>query len=180
MPVSLPISKGMKTLIDKDVYEKLKRENQLKWCAQKVGSRFYVSKNIGRHGKIYLHRLIMSAPQGMVVDHIDGNPLNNVKSNLRVCYARDNARNQVLRQTRLLNDFPFKGIVMARHARTWAAQIQFGGQHVRLGSYETAADAAKVYDIVSVLLFGEFARPNFDGSWRYLKLRKQLEKELLG
>lgn len=176
--MKLQISKGMSTLIDIETYDMLKQKNLLKWNAQKVGNRHYVSRVINGNQKIYLHRLIMDVPRGMVVDHIDGDSLNNIKENLRVCYARDNNRNQKLQKHKLLNDYPFKGIVKTKAGRAWTAQIGFSGLHVQLGSFERAMDAARVYDIVAVLLFGEYAKPNFENSKKYMGLRERLIKEL--
>lgn len=115
----------------------------------------------------------MNAQPGLVIDHIDRDSLNNTKENLRLCYHRDNSRNKG--GTRATG---FKGVGKYGAAASWVAQISFGGEHVCLGSFEREEDAAKVYDIVSVILFGDFAVPNFQASLKFLKLRTQFIKEL--
>lgn len=168
----------MRTKIDADVYERLVAEGLSKWSAQKVGKRYYVSRTVNRKGKLYLHRWIMDAPRGLVIDHIDNDPLNNTRENLRICYHRDNARNKPGKANRLLAGFNFKGVGKFKNGASWSAQIQIGGEHVCLGRFEHAADAAKMYDFAATILFGEFAYTNFANSVKFLKLRKIFIKEL--
>jgi hypothetical protein len=173
--IFLPISKGLKTKIDVESYEMLKKNNLLKWNAQKCGNRFYASKNKtinGKDTKIYLHRFIMNAQPGLVVDHINRDSPDNTISNLRLCYHRDNQRNKG--GTKATG---FKGTTKCKRSASWSAQITIGKHHATLGRYEREEDAAKVYDLAAVLLFGEFALPNFKASWKFLKLRKQFIKE---
>ena len=152
----LPISKGMKTKIDFEDYERLKSQNLLKWNAQKSGKRFYVSRNVGKT-KIYLHRYIMNTPKGMCIDHINRDPLDNRKENLRVCSYRQNSANKA-------GLHAFKGITKSKDM--WAAQIC----GVVLGYFTTAADAARAYDIAASFVYKDFAHLNFEFSKKFKKL----------
>ncbi len=156
----LKISKGMETLIDLEDYDRLKNDNLLKWNAQKSSKRFYVSKNTSSNGKIYLHRYIMNCPDGFCIDHINGNSLDNRKSNLRICSFRENSRN--------VKKDSFKGVTKTRNKK-WQAQIQHDGNHINLGVFSTEADAARAYDIAAAFLFKEYASFNFDFSKKFLK-----------
>lgn len=173
-PFRLSISKGMTTLIDHEDYLRLAAAKLLKWNAQKVGKRYYASRNT-KDQKLYLHRWVMNAPTGMVIDHIDGDSLNNMKANLRLCHHRDNARNQRNQENR---QSVFKGVTKQRNSPSWISQIEFGGEHVRLGSFGTAEDAAKAYDLAAVLLFGDFALPNYAASMKFIRLRDRLIAEI--
>lgn len=173
--ILLPISKGLKTKIDVDTYERMKKEKLTKWCAQKVKNRYYVSRTLYPSGKVYLHRWIMNAPKNIVVDHKDHDPLNNTKDNLRLCHHRDNAKHKLFVAG---PDRLFKGVGSYRGTKTFRAQISMEKVNYALGTFSTPEDAAKAYDLAAVLLFGEFAKPNFEVSWKFLKFRKLLAEAL--
>ena len=79
-----------KSLIDPEDFEKV---SGYRWFAIKKRGYVVAKKNSKR---IWLHRLIMNPPQGLVVDHINGNPLDNRKSNLKICSIRENNKNEVI------------------------------------------------------------------------------------
>ena len=108
----------------------------------------------GKRVLYLLHREIMNAPKGMVVDHIDGNVLNNQRANLRVCTHADNMKN------RKLSGKGTKGICLhkRRTARPWAAYIQSDMKRVHIGYFDTAEEAAQAYARAAKLFHGEFAR----------------------
>lgn len=160
--IKLKISKNMVTLIDKDDYERLKSHNLLKWNSQKCGKRFYVSKNF-KNKKLYLHRFIMNCPDGFCIDHINGDSLDNRKSNLRICSFRENARNVI--------KSGFKGVTKTKTGK-YQAQIAKNGIHITLGVFSKESEAARVYDIAAAFLFKEFASFNFDFSKKFLKFFK--------
>lgn len=159
--ISIPISKGLETIIDIDDYEKLKNAGLLRWNAQKCGKRFYVSKN-SKNKKIYLHRYIMNCPDGFCIDHINGNSLDNRKLNLRICSFRENSRN-VKKQS-------FKGITKTKNGK-YQVQIQHNGRHIVIGVFSVESEAARVYDFAAAMLFGEFANFNFSFSKKFLNLK---------
>ena len=110
----------------------------------------------GRRTSLYMHRLMMSPPLGMQVDHIDGDGLNNRRSNLRLCTQTENLR---YRQKHKNNRGRFKGVRNANGI--WAAFIHLDGADRWLGYFETDEDAAYAYDAAARDAFGEFARLNF-------------------
>jgi len=109
-----------------------------------------------------MHRLIMQPPEGMVVDHIDGNGLNNRRSNLRICTPHQNSFNQPQRP----GTSRFKGVSFRRDCGKWDVQIRMKGKALHLGLYEDEEQAAHVYDCKAVELYGRFAYLNFpDEGW---------------
>ena len=90
-PRRIPLTKGKFALVDAEDYYRLAKYN---WCASKaVGNTSYATGYRG--GKtIKMHRLIMGAPDHLVVDHIDHNGLNNTKANLRLCTIAQNSQNR--------------------------------------------------------------------------------------
>lgn len=105
-----------------------------------------------------MHREIMQAPAGMVVDHIDGNGLNNRRSNLRLCTRMQNSRN---RRKNRDSTTEFKGVWRDKRTGRCYAQIRFKGKNLYVGVFDTAIEAARAYDRKALELFAEFAHLNF-------------------
>lgn len=116
---------------------------------------------VRREGKkdVRLHRLILNAGLGDVVDHIDGDPLNNRRMNLRICTQAGNMRNR--RKFKGTLTSKFKGVHKAKASGLWIAKIGFEGKQRHIGCFSTEEEAARAYDQEARRLFGEFARPNF-------------------
>ena len=110
---------------------------------------FYVKSSYG----LKLHRLIANAPPGMVVDHINGDTLDNRRENLRVCTNAENVKGQ----HRARGASQYKGVYWNKHSQKWAVQI--GGVVLRehLGRYVDEKDAARAYNEAALRIYGEFA-----------------------
>lgn len=106
----------------------------------------------------YLHRAIMSAPLGVSVDHINGDTLDNRKSNLRLATSSENGANVPKREG---TSSRFKGVCWDKNGHRWKAHIGYQGKRVHLGYFVDEEEAARAYDRVARTLFGEFARTNF-------------------
>jgi len=101
-----------------------------------------------------MHREIINPPTDMLVDHIDGNGLNNQKSNLRICNKSQNGMNRRNNEGR-----QFKGVYPV--GKKFVARIYIDGENKYIGNYETQAEAARAYDRAAIDLFGRFAKTNF-------------------
>lgn len=105
-----------------------------------------------------LHRFILDAPPGTLVDHVNGRTLDNRRANLRAATPPQNSQN---RRARRGTRAPYKGVRLTRTLRGFVARIQVDGRLLHLGVYETARAAAQAYDTAAREFFGPFARTNF-------------------
>ena len=126
------------TLVDDDDYDNLIK---IPWYLNQGKYAYFVSGNKA----VFMHRCIMNAPEGSVIDHIDGNGLNNQKSNLRICTQVENGANRAMNKN---NKSGYKGVShLGRNLRKpWRANLRFNGRVKNLGNYETAELAAAAYD----------------------------------
>ena len=158
----IPLTKGKVALVDDEDYEWLK---QSKWYAQSSRSNFYAcrkSKNqLSTQTKERMHRLIMSAPDNMEVDHINRNSLDNQRKNLRICTRSQNAMNT---PKSIINTSGYKGVIWFSRDNKWRAEIRVFGKNKHLGLYENIIDAAHAYDEAAKKYRGEFAVLNFPNS----------------
>jgi|SRR6478735_6686892 len=103
----------------------------------------------------YMHRLIL---EGDEIDHIDGNGLNNQRSNLRSATHQQNLANQKLSAASTTG---FKGVTKDKRLKAkWMAQTKYNGQRVYIGKFNSPEEAACAYDEKMVELHGEFAKTN--------------------
>jgi hypothetical protein len=156
MTQSIPLLRGQTTLVDDDVYPELA---QYRW---RLNSSGYAVRSCKAHDKeiaVCMHREIMHAPRGLVVDHIDGNKLNCTRANMRLITQQENLMN---RRCFKNNRCGYKGVTQ-QHGK-WHARIQFHEKLIHLGFWEDQITAALAYDCAAHKLFGEYAHPNLPDS----------------
>ena len=107
---------------------------------------------------VFFHKLIMNGSEGMEIDHISMDRLDNRRCNLRMATHSQNQQN---RQAHKDNKSGYKGVCLDRRTEKYFAYINADGRRTYLGSYETASEAALAYDNACLELHKEFARPNF-------------------
>jgi hypothetical protein len=112
----------------------------------------------GRTITIYLHRQLLSARPGELVDHENGNGLDNRRENLRLATVAENAANRLARP----RDIPYRGVYRSRAgSKPYKAMITVAGKCKHLGWFARMEDAARAYDAAAFAAFGRFARLNF-------------------
>jgi len=110
----------------------------------------------GGHQKmILMHRLVSCALDGMICDHIDGNGLNNRRSNVRHCTRAHNNLNTSVRRD---NAVGLKGVCLDKRVDKWKAEIRRDGVSKFLGYFETAELAHAAYMAAAMRIHGEYAR----------------------
>lgn len=112
-------------------------------------------KRDGRWGIIKMHKLITGWDR---TDHIDGNGLNNQRSNLRPASSQQNQANS---RSVAGSSSLYKGVTWSKDRERWVAQIRVDGKQKHLGRFTDETDAAKAYDDAARRYFGEYARLNF-------------------
>jgi len=150
----IPLTQGKVALVDACDYEELIK---YKWCAIKGESTYYAVRRDGRK-TVKMHREIMNAPAGLVVDHREHNGLDNRKSKLRICTRAENTRNQLLHKR---GSTGYKGVSRHKTQKIFHANIGYNCKRIWLGRFKNAKDAAKAYDKKAIELHGEFACLNF-------------------
>lgn len=148
-----PISGGIVTIsaCDKE------RLDAYTWHISPGRTTTYARRSVWKNGKtkpLYMHRFILSAQPGTAVDHIDGNGLNNSRSNIRLATPSQNAANQ--RPTRQ-GSSSYKGVSWDKARNKWVAQIHVNKKHIQLGRFKSEVEAAQAYDAAALNYFGEYA-----------------------
>lgn len=106
-----------------------------------------------------LHREIMNAPKGLLVDHKNNNSLDNRRSNLRLATHAQNCRNRPKRKRKATSKYV--GVYFEKNTGKWRAVICYKGKQKSLGRFVDEEAAGRAYDAAAKKYFGEFARLNF-------------------
>lgn len=150
----IPLTQGQFTLVDDEDFEYL---NQFKWHALKAKNTYYATRKIKRK-IIWMHREILKLTDiKIMADHKDGNGLNNQKSNIRPCDFYQNNKNQKPRK----GTSKYKGVSWRKSRNKWVIHITINGKQKHVGSFSNEIEAAKAYDEMAKLHYGEFAYLNF-------------------
>lgn len=122
----------------------------------------YMITNI--NGKtVYLHRFIMEKiigrklKKGEIIDHINGNGLDNRRENLRICTQKQNTYNQVSIKNM---SSKYKGVYYRKDAKKYQSKIIPNRKTIHLGYFKTEEEAALAYNLAAIKYFGIFARLN--------------------
>ena len=107
-----------------------------------------------------MHRKIMKYDGPLVVDHINGNGLDNRKDNLRIVTPEQNNYNTVKGFNR--GSSRYKGVGKCKDRQKWYARIGYKGRRINLGMFDNEIDAAKAYDEAARELYREYAHLNFN------------------
>lgn len=150
----LGISNGFHTIIDDQDYNEI---SKFKWSAETSRSGGVYAVRAERGKRIKMHRLILNAEKGQEVDHINGDGLDNRRSNLRLATHRQNAMN-VPKKDR--GRSRFKGVSWRADRGKWRATINVNYKQSYLGLFSDEVSAAKAYNEAAIFHYGKFAHLN--------------------
>jgi hypothetical protein len=148
------LTRGYIAIIDDEDYERI---SQLRWQALpsqngKIYAKGSLTGKIRKEGQKYqqvlMHRFIMNAQPNTELDHINGNSLDNRKQNLRFTTHRENLRNR--RKFKGTNT-EYKGVIKRGNKYVMVLQVEF----------DTPEDAAKLWDKLSKIVYGEHSKTNY-------------------
>jgi hypothetical protein len=144
--ISLAHNKGV-VLVDDEDYEML---SSWPWAKLSGHATDYATANIS------MHRLLMGAKPGEIIDHINGNGLDNQRSNLRRCTAAQNQANR--KQKRTGTTSKYRGVFWTKRDQKWIARIRANGVRYNIGSFTSELEAAEAYQQELRKHFGEFVK----------------------
>lgn len=152
----IQLTRGRIALVDDEDFDRL---NIRKWYPsvkhhKKSPNEYYAVCRINGKQSL-MHRVILNAPQGLQVDHIDGDGLNNQKANLRLVTQSQNGCN---RDKARKNKTGYKGVFPSGNG--FRARIGLDYKKVDVGSFNTAREAAIAYNNAALRIHGEYAYLN--------------------
>jgi hypothetical protein len=154
----IKLTQGKCAIVDAEDFEKLNKD---KWYLfeNKNKSNFYAARTECRKN-VFMHRRIMNAPNGAIVDHINRDSLDNRKANLRFVTNMQNCWNS--ERGFFKGSSKYKGVSLNNRSGKWTAHINHGGKRINLGTFETEIEAANAYDTAAQAYRGQFAVLNRD------------------
>lgn len=150
---TINLSQGKETIVDDSDYDLVMK---YKWHFKKAFFSGYATGWVG-NGKMRLHSYLMKPPLGYVVDHINGDPLDNRRENLRIVKPIENNRNRRMNEN---NTTGFRGVYWYTRYSKWVARINVSGKKLHLGYFTDKIEAANAYDQAALKYYGDFAHVN--------------------
>lgn len=152
--VHIPLTRGLFALVDAADAASVRAHKWFAVMPSAKSHRWYAARVVNGV-RVFMHRVIAQTPSGLFTDHINGNGLDNRRSNLRTCTLSQNQCNKCVGR----GSNRYRGVRRAGPNR-FSAVIQKNGRSKYLGSFLTETDAARAYNAAAIELHGEFATLN--------------------
>ncbi|MEI6297499.1 MAG: HNH endonuclease [bacterium] len=146
------LKSGHVVLIDDNMIDRVSYFN---WNIKKDEKSFYVHANIfikNKYSTITIHRLIMGEPNA-IIDHKNGNRLDNRMVNLRISTFSQNSMNRRMS----IGSSKYKGVAYCKQKKKFVAYISYHKNRIHLGTFDNEINAAIAYNNAAIRIFGEFA-----------------------
>jgi hypothetical protein len=154
------LTEGKFTIVDPPDFYRL---NSFDWLCSGRDDNLYAARVIrtptGRLNTILMHKEILDAPPGLLVDHTNTDSLDNRRSNLRLATPSQNSCNSRRDKSKTLSRF--RGVSFSKRKQKWFAAIRANGRKLWLGYFDSELSAAKAYDRAAIQYHADFARLNF-------------------
>lgn len=144
----IKLTQNKYALVDDEDYEYL---NKFTWSCSKNKNTYYAVREKLKK-RIWIHRTIMSCPDGKFIDHINRNGLDNRKENLRVCTQSQNSHNSRIRKD---NKSGIKGVYWHKINKKWIARIGVNSKLKHLGVFSDKLEAKNAYNTAAKNYFAE-------------------------
>lgn len=151
---NISLTRGLFCIVDESDYEELCK---FKWHSLHAKGCFYAARKV-KNKIILMHRQLIGAKKGEIVDHINGDKMDNRRCNLRVCNGSQNQMNRKLTHN---SKSGFKGVTWFGRDGKWRSYITHKRKFIHIGYFNSKEDAALSYDNMARQLFGAFAKLNF-------------------
>lgn len=154
----IPLSNGRDFAVVSD--EEFSVLSAFRWHRHTAGYAYRAVKKAGKQTNYLMHRDVLGAKSGQIVDHINGDPLDNRRQNLRFATHSQNCMNAAaIRKTS-----DFRGVSWHSCRKKWRAVIKRDGRAKHIGYFASETQAAAAYDRAAAVMHGEFARTNGVGA----------------
>lgn len=149
LPIAIALPGSLAALVDAADADWL---SCYRWRAIRIRNTWYAVRDDGEK-LVYMHREILQAPDGLMVDHANGNGLDNRRCNLRLVTARENNINAAKRAG---CSSRHRGVDWCKSARAWRARVWVDGQETLVGYYATEEEAARAREQAAQAIYGEY------------------------
>lgn len=159
----IELTQGKYAIVDDDVFAEL---NKYKWYAQKDAATYYAHRVIHVNGKkklIAMHRQLIGAEKGQIVDHINRDGLDNRKENLRIVSHLQNCANKS-KSVKSKTSSIYRGVTFSKQMKKYKAGIRVDNKLLHLGYFSCEKEAALAYDTKAKEVWGIHAALNLGGN----------------
>ena len=147
----IKLTKDKFAIVNDEDYEKV---NQHKWCYDCLD---YAVRNKGQSKKQRMQNFILNPPIGFIIDHINGNGLDNRRNNLRIATQSQNRANSIINKN---NTSGHRGVYWYKPYNKWMVMIMVNYKQIFLGYHIDKLKAVRIYNKSAIKYFGEFAKLN--------------------